>query len=134
MSIFDDMGMNGEDAHYHETRLEKLKIGLESAISKEFFNEADLELVERAYLDQIVATYRSFVWSEPRETITKRTPSTWWQAFKLAHFPEWLKVRYPVKYDEFTLTITMIYPHVNFPTEDRHYNLVVQTDLKRNIE
>ena len=89
--------------------LEKLRIGLEERLSKEFIIESinvDDDFLNR-YMDSIVIRIRGFVWAEKDELA--RYPSNWKEAFKERWFPKWLLKRKPIMYDY----IRALYPDYN---------------------
>jgi hypothetical protein len=63
---------------------------------------------------------------EVRAEATIEYPATWWEHFKERWYPEWLKRKFPVKYDLKTETnitkadVMAFYPNVSLP-EHAHY-------------
>jgi hypothetical protein len=53
-------------------------------------------------VDDLVLTLETEVLAEKKVDeeyiVTFRTPATWWQMFKAQHFPEWMRLRWPIKW------------------------------------
>ena len=95
-------------------------VKLESAIAFDGFTMEKLTLDEYhdVVRNQLRYKLRTLVPAEnmKRETHTVSVshPKTWWDAFKVAYFPQWLVDRYPVdfvtKEDTVTFTAYNLYP------------------------
>ena len=83
-----------------EVILEKLRFGLNQAISKKYLEDVvDIDL----YLDDIanclVAKVHAYIWAEKLqdESMLIKYPESTWQYFKSEYFPKWLLRKFPVK-------------------------------------
>lgn len=112
---------------YTEVVLEKLKLGIQGAISPHLI-EAYVEYadLEGLITDEIVYRVTGFVWSEGVQHVEIKYPADWWQAFKERWFPPWLLKHYPVRYKYHVIDIKAIYPNFrpSIPKED--YRLIIQ--------
>lgn len=65
------------------------------------------------------------------EVVDRKTieyPATWWDAFKLAHFPAWLRRRYPPTMHREELEFMVLYPDFQPALSDRQrFNRMVKT-------
>lgn len=57
--------------------------------------------------DRMILEIKCYLAGKPWKHVV-RYPKTWWHAFKLRFYPEWLLRRYPVVYTEVTLTSAMV--------------------------
>lgn len=84
----------------------------------------DFDIVKSYFTDsleaRIVSYFRSEKVVEESHTVSVRTPATWWDAFKAAHFPAWLLARYPVKFEIKSETVLFTQKAV-YPEFAKHF-------------
>jgi hypothetical protein len=126
--------------HFQRLTLEKTEIGL-----REFIGQTALEgmkfsvLVDHA-AGGFVAQLRLYLMGNTIHTekeIIER-PASWWQAFKAARFPGWLKGHFPVVYEQIVVRTEhkMICPHLNIslPGEERyHLEVMIPRDHEMRV-
>lgn len=77
----------------------------------------------RSYFDnlsaKLILDLQRHVLTEKKESKTFEVPLTWWDGFKIAHFPKWLRKRYPAKVKRIECTLEILYPDlkVSLPEE-----------------
>lgn len=72
-------------------------------------------------------TQETLVSSYVRESV--KTPNTWWDMFKVEHFPQWLRERFPAKYhlvdivvnETKNITHNYICPHLEADEDRLHW-------------
>ena len=81
-------------------KLEKLKIGLTTIISKEMLGlDPNVDIMVDWIHHDIVTRFRTYVWSEKLQNeIQMIYPKNIWQYFKQHYLPHWFKARFPVKF------------------------------------
>jgi len=108
--------------------LEKFTFVAEQYITKklarEFAIRPRVHVSESPTLDALVLAVRQDVYGRKLGVLEIRTPATWWQMFKEAYAPEWIKRRWPVRYNVRRYDTCALYPHLAIGEEDPVYAFV----------
>lgn len=116
----------------HETMrrltLTKLKIVMRSDMTDEAVAAMGLEVSSDKLAQHTVAEMKAYLASNTIHTQERKHfyPATWWDAFKEAHFPNWLKRRLGVWNTMITIHTEFIHvcPHISMRTSDeQRYHL-----------
>ena len=128
-----------------EIRIEKLRIGIQKAISHHVMRLLESEGPDlQVFVDQmahaVVCDIRGFVLKMAEQKELKRTktaeqsviyPRDWWQAFRQRWAPKWWLDRYPVQMTTVTIATqtdvvekheTRICPHTRVPDNRPHFH------------
>ncbi len=119
--------------------LEKIRIGLKQYISPAVLDQMKFGATYDPVTDKIMMELGMYLFSNKIHTETTKGdyPAGWFQGFKDAHFPGWLKRKFPVKYTQFFEEVKTIHicPHLNYrtPDEERYHLqfLMPEGDLTR---
>lgn len=110
---------------YKSVVLEKLQIGLEVRIAREFVDSKD---------EYIAYKIKSYVWSQDAgKKVVFKYPSDWWQAFKERWFPKWLLDRYRVVYTYKEFVVKATYPDLKIQNCEPVLRLMQTTHSDRYI-
>ena len=97
-----------------EVLLERFKFAMGAEFPEEWFQDAvNPEAHFDHFLKSWILTVRTSIYGERLREIIY--PVTWWDAFKERFFPLWLKARFPVRHQRWT--IAAMYPCVSLPRE-----------------
>jgi hypothetical protein len=106
-------------------RLEKVKIGLQQALSEHLL---DVSVnFDYGVAPHIVAQVRGYIWGESVEPRTIKHPRDWWQAFKERWSPRWALRRWPVVYTVHDISAKVLYPNLRVQLPREKYSLVIDT-------
>ena len=119
--------------------LEKIRIGLSTLVSPAVLSGMKFDQKYDPVTDKIMMEPGMYLFSNKihTETTKKDYPAGWFQGFKDAYFPGFLKRRFPVKYTQVFEEVKTIHvcPHLNYRTrEDERFHLQFLTpegDLTR---
>ena len=120
-----------ESAPYETVTLEKVRIGLNTAISPHLL-ESDVRLAEDLLTNHIMVEIRGMVWAE-KESVKHQEvkyPADWWQAFKERWFRGWMRRRWPIRYCIVSLDVRAIYPDFKPAMSHREMRLAIQRRLE----
>lgn len=84
-------------ANHEVVRLVKEKIEARCVLTPRFVREIRLDKWRDMVTDNLTYMITGWVLKLPKRG-TLRLPKTWWDGFKIEHFPEWLLRRYPAEY------------------------------------
>lgn len=102
--------------------LEKIRIGLSTYVSRSVLDQMKFEQKYDPVTDKIMMELGMYLFSNKIHTETTKGdyPAGWFQGFKDAHFPGWLKRKFPVKYTQFFEEVKTVHicPHLNYRTRD----------------
>ena len=102
--------------------LEKLRIGLSTHVSPAVLSQMKFDQSYDPITDKIMAKLEMYLFSNKihTETTKRDLPDGWFQGFKDAHFPGFLKRKFPVKYTQIFEEVKTIHicPHLNYRTRD----------------
>jgi hypothetical protein len=97
--------------------LEKVKIDVRQFMSDEAASAMEANLVADRLAGGVVYGFKTYLLGNTvhTERETYRHPASWWQGFKAALFPAWLRRHYPVRYKEVVIMtkFTHVCPHLN---------------------
>ena len=105
---------------YKEMELERMRIGMEAALSPELL-DANINLRYDWVTDYIITQVRGYIWSEQLEHHEVRYPSDWWQAFKERWFKLWMLEKWPVKYKIHSIDLKAVFPSLKIETPNYKY-------------
>lgn len=80
--------------------------------------------LERSFNDEVYYEINAYFLKKQLGNYVVKRHETWWDHFKETYFPVWLLQRFPVKYTEEKLTISMCLPETNIPlisTENKFF-------------
>jgi len=110
------------DLGEQSTTLEKFTFVAEQYITKklaqEFALRPRIHVTESPVLDALVLAVRQDVYGRKVGTLEIRIPTTWWQMFKEAYAPEWVKRRWPVRYNVRRYDACALYPRLAIGEEE----------------
>ena len=112
--------------------LEKVRVALRMHVSSAVLNEMIIEKRLDPISKAVVAHFELWLWSNMIhvERRNEYQPKTWWDGFKDAHFPGFLKRRFPVRNRTVCIEAKTFHicPHLNIQTrEDEKYHLQFMT-------
>jgi len=113
---------------YKDMILERLRIGLNTTISKELLG-AQVNLFEDYYSDAIIAQISGYIWAEQLEYHEVIYPADWLQAFKERWFNSWMLKRWPVKYKIHKINLKAVFPSLKVETPDYKYIVRALEDI-----
>lgn len=101
--------------------IEKIRLGCSVALSKEFAL-SDLKIdIDDIITDHFVINFRTFMYGVAGEEQVVRWPATWVDALKLAHAPQWVLRRWPVRFEERRIkTYKTVCPHLMTENKNTH--------------
>ena len=119
--------------------LEKIRVALAMHVSPEVLEAADISLRADSIAGHVLANFEMWLWSNTihKETQVTYVPETWWDGFKQAYFPEFLKRRFRVRQRQIFTETKFIHvcPHLRIQSrEDEKYHmqfLMPEGDLTR---
>lgn len=108
--------------------LEKVRLGLRQVMSDELLADMEASAIPDYLAAGTIFAFQTYLMGNTvhTERETYQHPATWWQGFKEACFPDWLKGHYPVRYTEVVIMtkFTHVCPHLNIATrEDERFHL-----------
>ncbi len=116
--------------------LKKIQFGLRERVSKEFLDSVKIETEYDVFTETLVQGIRWWVFGQKVSESVIETisyPDGWWQAFKQAYFPEFLKQRFPVR--EITVDVIKqhfhVCPHLNIAPQGDHLKFLAYDDVGR---
>ncbi len=107
--------------------LEKIRVALRLHVSQAVLDEAVLEQRYDSIANTVVAHFGLWLWSNTvhKETQAIYVPKTWWDGLKEAHFPRFLKRRFPPRTRQIFVETKFVHvcPHLNIvtPKEERYH-------------
>ncbi len=109
--------------------LKKLKFRGRIVMSNEAADEMAVDIVADYLTDSFMANIGGYVWQNQIHKQTRKLtlPLTWWDSFKMAHFPGWLKRRMLVRTYEIDTNTEFIHTCPHLPIESRD-------DLKMHMQ
>ena len=116
--------MKPTDGHMKtmELALEKIRVGLSMHVSPAVLDEAVFELRPDIISGMVEARFEMWLWSNKihSETRSEDVALTWWDAFKEAYFPRFLKRRFPPRTRQVFIETKFFHvcPHLNYRTRD----------------
>jgi hypothetical protein len=111
--------------------LKQLKVGVQLPISRTLLEGCDVRVgdyLASSLADELCLRLTAKPYGQEDVRISHHeVPETWWDAFKLAYFPEWLLLRFPAKFTRLLETKYTYYvcPHAELPysgNEEVHLN------------
>lgn len=103
-----EQAYTGMESH----NLERVRYGIAQVLSRELLN---VEVTAEIYADEILMRIRHDVFVEKFPEHTISYPEDWWQAFKERWFTKFLLRRYPVRYTEHRISLSVLYPDMRPP-------------------
>jgi hypothetical protein len=122
--------MNKNSCTEKEIILNKMQVEIQKVITDEFL-DSSVDIID--YLpNAILLNIRGYLWGESQTVATKRFPSDWKEWFKERWFPSWLKRKFPVKYQEWTVKADVIYPNLKIsrPSDEHVIKLTSTCEYK----
>ena len=112
--------MNEEYVKYKEMILERMKIGLQVALSDELLSPS-VTYRDDYFYDSVVFQVRGYVWAEQIEHHDVKYPADWWQAFKERWFNKWMLERWPVRYKIHHIDLKAVFPSLKIESPEYKY-------------
>jgi len=111
---------------YEETELNKLKVGMMYSLDPKLLGDMQIDIArELGYNFQVKIS--GFIWTQDLGKYNFPIPANWFESFKDAYFPDWLKRRFPVRYTNFEVNIKAWYPELHkklaFPKEQYRFRV-----------
>lgn len=98
-----------------EVLLERVRHSNQTTIGWQLVHDMRMEQYQPVMFDELVYRLSTDVWAEKLVDdyidvefggeVVASCPETWWQHFKMAHFPQWALAQWPVVYKEKTLCV-----------------------------
>lgn len=118
-------------ATYNEVELKKFKWHLSQMINTQTLDITNIDVV-REFGNRLLLNIEGFIWSEDLGKFDFPIPANWWESFKDAMFPKWLKKYFPVRYTKFSVRVKALYPDLKVAVPSQTLKVFKVTDLDIN--
>lgn len=110
--------------------LQRLHLAVSQKMRSEDLRMADFQSYIDALTGDMVLQLGRAVWSERKDSKTYEYPATWWDGFKIAWFPKWLRRRFPAQIKRVVCELDIQYPglKIKVPNEQHFVCFRVQEE------
>ena len=116
--------MISDTTHSKQIVLDKIKLGLETRISRELLLNPKID-IEDWLEDFSRIRIRGYLLGEPVKEINIEYPRDWWQAVKARWFPRLARLKWPVLYTRHHIDIKAVYADFHPSLPDYQHQFVL---------